>query len=216
MRDVADTTNEVELSQDWLLSDIIRKTRGCHIEAERRLLARAALVNHANLYYGCWSAILTILTLDSRYSSLSVPAACFASSVALWAAYASAEKYELRAKDFYASYLDLQRLWIECEEIERGHVTGGKLEKTIEDVRREYMQILHSTENHSEADYIRYAYKNHEKHSENDNISKSFIIKYYMNNLIWPIILRAFVYVVIPAVLLKAPQLITMLIAVMG
>lgn len=201
----------------WITSNTIKITRGCHIEAERRLLSRATLVNHANLYYGCWSAVLTILSLDQKFASLTLPAACFASSVALWAAYASAEKYELRARDFYYSYLTLQKLWARCEDVESRGPNDSEYESEINQLREEYYEVLASTENHSEKDYISYIYGEYKKsltNREKKNLSITLRIKRIRYCLCY-VALRLAIYLVVPIILLLSPVIANFIIKLM-
>lgn len=193
----------------WRLSKTIRRTRGCHIEAERRLLTRTALTSHANLYYGCWSAVLTLLTLDQRYASLTLTAACFATTVALWAAYASAEHYELRARDFYSSYLELQKLWTECEAVEEIAMEDPNRKSAIEDVCVRYCGVLASTENHTKEDYIKYLYSEQNKGFSGDEEtqmsgSQAILLRWYWVSYV---LQRVMVYVVVPTVLLYVPTI---------
>jgi hypothetical protein len=201
---------------EWLLSKTIQVTRGCHIEAERRLLGYAALVNHANIYYGCWSAILTILTLDQNYAHLALPAACFASSVALWAAYASAEKYELRAKGFFDSYRMLQTLWGDCEDAERLGRNDSTRKEKIKRYREEYYRIIGSTENHKQDDYVMYLYDQYRKDSER-GVDASFSHYYWLKYVRYRVFyytLRVLVYLIVPITLLASPKIIGLLIRI--
>ena len=196
-------------SGKWLLSETVRATRGCHIEAEKRLLERGALANHANLYYGCWSAVLTVLALDTRYSFLDLPAACFATAVALWAAYSAAERYDLRARDFYSSYLALQKLWWKCIDIEAQDDKDPDVLRKYIEAKEDYAQILSSTENHTEMDYVRYKYDMYRKQKEESGakIPKDIMFIYYRGR-VQLVGLRLFVYIGAPFILLMCPRII--------
>ncbi len=193
----------------WKLSETIRGTRGCHIEAERRLLARSAQTSHANLYYGCWSAVLTLLTLDQRFAGLGLPAACFATTVALWAAYASAEKYELRARDFYCSYLQLQDLWKEAECAEALPSDNPVRTRVLDDVWGRYCQVLASTENHTEEDYINFLVAEYEKKTSGDATAQ--MTERQRRKRLWFGTVRllrwAAIYLLAPAILLFASSI---------
>ena len=165
------------------------------------------MTSHANLYYGCWSAVLTLLTLDQRYLSLSLPAACFATAVALWAAYATAERYELRARDFYLSYLQLQKLWTECETAEQLPLDNDERAKELDGIWIRYCDVLASTENHTEEDYIKYLFGEYEKEFNDDALAHMSRLQrrqlWRYRALYW--IQRLVVYVVFPAILLFSP-----------
>lgn len=186
------------------LIELVRNTRKCHIKAEKRLLALSKLTSHANLYYGCIAAILTLLTLISTFDYLSVPSACFASAVALWATYSSVEKYESRARGFYESYLALQELWFDCERVQsdiNSH-TDSENQEIIKECQERYSRILHTTENHTEEDFWRFQYdKDHldkESRKRADHFHRIYCLKYYA--------IRFAVYVIVPLILLAAPK----------
>lgn len=188
--------------------ELVKKTRGCHIQAEKRLLELSTLTDHANLYYGCLAAILTILTLNSAFDYLTIPSACFASAVALWAAYSSVEKYESRARCFYESYLSLQELWFDCEIIQ--NELGSDVDRdnqTIKDCHERYSRILHSTENHTEKDYWAFVY-NKQRHIED---LRKQAEKHHRSSIAEYCIVRVLIYIVVPAMLLCLPRIIAIL-----
>lgn len=200
--------------QRWWLYNAMEATRKCHIEAERRLLRNASLTNHANLYYGCWTAVLTLLTLDESYAYLAIPSACFASAVALWAAFATAEKFEMRARDFYESYTELQQLLGKFEHIEMLQ-DAEKRQRELMDLLAEYGRILRSTENHTEGDYASYVcgqYAGREARGDDANkIPLRIRWLYYWNRYISYVALRALIYLGIPLILLRSPDIISCL-----
>ena len=206
------TSGQLLNADNWL-SGVIKMTRGCHIEAEKRLLSDAALVSRANLYYGCWSAVLTLLTLFPDYNFLALPAACFATVVALWAAYASVEKYELRARDFYTSYLELQKIWIRAEEAEKMPV-GKERDSRIRKILEDYYQVLASTENHTSADYRCYLYGKRTKLEGGNQDSANSISLWWSYWLRWVfrmVLVPTFVYIVLPVMLLHLPRIVLFL-----
>ena len=203
----------------WWLYNAMETTRHCHIEAERRLLQYAKLTSHANLYYGCWTAILTLLTLNEQYANLALPAACFAIAVALWAAFAAAEKYELRARDFYESYTELQQLLGKFERIARNQ-DDNERERKFAKLLGDYGRVLRSTENHAERDYISHSYKQRVRHRDADHKNESvsclekWTYRWYAH--ISYLLLRLLVYILVPLALLNSPSLISFLCSIAG
>ena len=133
------------------LPGLIKKTRLSHIHAEKRLLALDTLTKHATLYFACWTSVLTLLTLFIASRALTLLSIIAAFITTLCTLYASSQNYGLRAAQMKQSYLDLQSLWLEFDNLDQ----ENKKEKAkfADEAGMQYINILVRTENHIQVDF---------------------------------------------------------------
>ena len=145
----SESENSSRLPKEEYLYGIIEKTRLSRIRAERRLLELDLFVKHANVYYACVTAALTIgsfMLPESRLISfLSVASAVV---LAIWTTYSTTQNYAARAETMRSCYLDLQALLFDMDRDPSSSLWCG-----VDDAGKRYSDILHRTENHLPKDY---------------------------------------------------------------
>lgn len=124
-------------------------TRKCRINASDRLLKDAKYIEFLNVYYSIFVITLSLLSFvmqDSQYSFASI--VC---SIALTISiiYANATGLRERSEKLKQNYIDLQIL------LDQLSLIDDKEEERILAINEKYAELLKSTENHLEIDYLR-------------------------------------------------------------
>lgn len=150
--------NDIEKkTKEQYLPDIIEKTRAARIKTEKRLLELDALLKHATIFYACITALLSILPLFidrthasclNRISFLSIASAFIITTCTI---YASGQSYAVRAEQVKHAYLELQRLWFRLDNDVHPQSVGPI---DVDTIGERYIDIVASTENHSDEDWI--------------------------------------------------------------
>ena len=184
--------DDCEHPKDHYLPLLIKNTRAARIQAEKRLLGLDALVKHATVYYSCLTLILSLAPLfltgasDTAKNVLSFLSIASAAIITICTMYVSGQNYAVRAERMKFVYLELQRLWLEVDSA-KVRLEEPELTKEMDAIGNRYVDIVASTENHTEEDYF--------IGKEGGNITA----RRYQEIRIW--VLRTFIYVLIPLVL---------------
>lgn len=184
--------DDCEYPKDYYLPLLIKNTRAARIQAEKRLLGLDALVKHATVYYSCLTLILSLAPLfltgasETTKNVLSFLSIASAAIITICTMYVSGQNYAVRAERMKFVYLELQRLWLEVDSA-KARLEELELIKEMDAIGDRYVDIVASTENHTEEDYS--------TGKEGGNIAA----RRYREIRIWG--LRAFIYVLIPLVL---------------
>jgi len=130
------------------LSDDIWVTRKCHINAEYRLSQASLTANFVLTTYSVYLVIASIIALKAPLKnfevvSLSGSVLVLTSSVFIWGL-----RFSERASQFKSSYLRLHLLMADALMAEQ----SGNADR-VEQIRRQYAEVLQSCENHTEADF---------------------------------------------------------------
>lgn len=142
---------------DRYLPQLIENTRSARIQSEKRLLEFDALLKHATIYYACITTLLSIVPLflgdtfeswQDRITFLSIASAII---ITICTIYASGQNYAVRAEQMRHAYLDLQRLWLQIDTLK---VDSEEYENALSEIAGRYVDIVASTENHTESDYL--------------------------------------------------------------
>lgn len=139
------------------LPRLIENTRKARIQSEKRLLELDTLLKHTTIYYACLTTLLSIVPLflsssyklwQDRIMFLSIASAII---ITICTIYASGQNYAVRAEQMRHAYIELQRLWIRVDNLK---VDSAKDEAALSEIAERYVDIVASTENHTESDYL--------------------------------------------------------------
>lgn len=139
------------------LPQLIKNTRSARIQSEKRLLEFDTLLRHATIYYACITTLLSIVPLflngpfemwRDRIAFLSIASAII---ITICTIYASGQNYAVRAEQMRHAYIELQRLWLQVDNIK---ADSKKSATTLYEIAERYVDIVASTENHTESDYL--------------------------------------------------------------
>lgn len=141
-------TKDPNISALQRLGRSVEYTRLNRIQASNRLLANEHFVQSINIYYSCFAAIITVLSLiypDKRYSVLS---ALLSVILAISIVYLNAQKYGSRAQQLQSNFVALQYLGYQINDaIDKGNIQErSRLEKA-------YIDLLETSENHNQHDH---------------------------------------------------------------
>lgn len=131
---------------------LIEQTRKAHIEAEKRLLWYDRLSKRINVYYACLTVLLSLLSFCFPQCHLiGFLAIGVAVTLTVSAVFASMQDYGTRAMQMRYSYLALQELHFEFDDV----LGDEDCERRADRLGRKYTSVLFRTENHDEQDYWR-------------------------------------------------------------
>lgn len=176
---------------DQYLPQLIKNTRSARIQSEKRLLEFDTLLKHATVYYACISTLLSIVPLflnssigiwKDRITFLAIASAII---ITVCTIYASGQNYAVRAEQMRHAYIELQRLWLRIDNLK---AESTKDRGILFEIAERYVDIVASTENHTENDYL-FGVK--EKVTDSDEIIR--LTRY--------IFLRFMVYIGLPVIL---------------
>lgn len=176
---------------DQYLPQLIKNTRSARIQSEKRLLEFDTLLKHATVYYACISTLLSIVPLflnssigiwKDRITFLAIASAII---ITVCTIYASGQNYAVRAEQMRHAYIELQRLWLRIDNLK---AESTKDRGILFEIAERYVDIVASTENHTENDYL-FGVK--EKVTDGDEIIR--LTRY--------IFLRFMVYIGLPVIL---------------
>lgn len=176
---------------DQYLPQLIKNTRSARIQSEKRLLEFDTLLKHATVYYACISTLLSIVPLflnssigiwKDRITFLAIASAII---ITVCTIYASGQNYAVRAEQMRHAYIELQRLWLRIDNLK---AESTKDRGILFEIAERYVDIVASTENHTENDYL-FGVK--EKVTDGDEIIR--LTRYFF--------LRFIVYIGLPVIL---------------
>ena len=143
---------------------VVNTTRMCRVHAANRLLNTERFVQHINIYYSCFTAIITTLSLLYPDKSYAVASAIMTVVLAISIVYLNAQKYGNRAQQLQTNYIALQQLMYEIENAERGLNPDKILE-----FQQKYTELLQTSENHVDQDYRLFLWKNDLRHKNDQD-----------------------------------------------
>lgn len=132
-------------------SDQIWSTRVSRVNAEKRLKHKEAFAEGLNIYYSCFTVILSIFLIfvqnEKLSNFLSAISLTMTIVVTICILYCKSLRYADRARDYKSNYTDLQRL-----ELSLKHLSSiGELK----DIENQYYILLKGAENHIPYDYYK-------------------------------------------------------------
>lgn len=148
------------------LKQLVISTRLNRINAANRLQRTETFLQGINIYYSCFAAVLSVLSLISDSKALAVWSVLLTVILAISVVYFNAQKYGNRAQELKTNYIALQSLLFEIEEDEANNTAENfKIHYT------KYCELLQTSENHINLDNIR-------RVKRNNNLSRSQWIEY--------------------------------------
>ena len=142
---------EQKIPKREYLPEIISKSRLSHIEAERRLVRYDILAKRANIYYACWTVLFSLLSFCfPEFRLVSFLAIALAVMLTIVTVFASLQDYGSRAFEMRSSYLEMQKLWLELDDV----LEDEDIDKRADRIGQEYVSILRRTENHTVTDFM--------------------------------------------------------------
>lgn len=132
------------------LKRIVGITRLNRINAANRLQRTENFLQGINIYYSCYTAVLSVLGLVVDNKSLSVWSAALTVILAISIVYLNAQKYGSRAQELQTNYIAIHRLLFDIEKAEATNDTE-KLKYFYD----RYCELLQTSENHISLDYLK-------------------------------------------------------------
>ena len=177
------------------LKRIVGVTRLNRINAANRLQRTENFLQGINIYYSCYTAALSVLSLVVNNKSLSVWSAALTVILAISIVYLNAQKYGSRAQELQTNYIAIHRLLFEIEKAEATNDT-----KDLKCFYDRYCELLQTSENHINLDYLRQV-------KQKGELRTSEKIEYY-----WSLALRWF----IKLLLVLIPVIVSFILASQG
>lgn len=172
------------------LSDQIWTTRTSRINAEKRLKSTASFVEAINIYYSCFTVLLSIILLSEQSYTLSLLTLSMTIILTISILFFKSLQYSERARNYRKNYTELQKL-----EFQLSHIST---EKELEDIEQQYCVLLDDAENHIPFDYYKTVAESRGDYKTN-RWTCDIKFKYY-RGLIWRYILK-FVIILLPIAL---------------
>jgi len=171
------------------LDDKLWCTKKCRMNAEKRLLSNDLLLNFSNIYYSIFIAILSILSLISSNRVYTVTSVIFSVALVISITFASSLSFKERAEKMKRNYLDINQLERRLKYVNEDDVT------MIDEIEKEYINLLDNVENHLEFDYYKFL-----KYNKKQEFNCKIMVKYCFHKIIR--CLFGILIVVLPALLL--------------
>ncbi len=159
------------------LKDQIWFTRISRTNAERRLNEKVGFIQFVNIYYSLLSIICSILSYHFDDSKMGLFTIILTIILLLSIAYLNGQNYQEMAKDYRTNYTRLQMLEMEA--------AGSR--KSIEEINKDYCDLLDSSCNHIEFDYLKAISISYDEYKDKKDW-KHKKIRYY-----WEISWRCFI-----------------------
>lgn len=132
------------------LKQLVINTRLNRINAANRLQRTETFLQGINIYYSCFTAVLSVLTLLTENAALSVWSVLLTVILAISIVYLNAQKYGNRAQELKTNYIALHRLLFEIEADEANNDTSNFVNHYTK-----YCELLQTSENHINLDNLR-------------------------------------------------------------
>lgn len=132
------------------LKELVISTRLNRINAANRLQRTETFLQGINIYYSCFAAVLSVLSLISDSKPLAVWSVLLTVILAISVVYFNAQKYGNRAQELKTNYIALQSLLFEIEQDEANNIANN-----FEIHYTKYCELLQTSENHVNLDNIR-------------------------------------------------------------
>ncbi|WP_352416302.1 SLATT domain-containing protein [Oscillibacter ruminantium] len=173
------------------LNNQIWTTRTSRINSEKRLKHKQSFIEGINIYYSCFTVLLSIILLVKQNYPYSVLSLAMTIILTISILYFKSLRYADRAKDFRKNYTELQRL-----EFRLSHEINDEELTCIE---QKYCTLLDGAENHIEFDYYKTVAQSHGDY-KTKNWTNTVKWKYCWN-VVWRKILEG-VLIALPILLL--------------
>lgn len=176
------------------LSNQIWCTRVSRVNAEKRLKHKEAFAEGLNIYYSCFTVILSIFLfliqneeINRIFSAISLTMTVV---VTICILYYKSLRYADRARDYKSNYTRLQLL-----EFSLKHITNIEKLKNIEST---YCKLLMRAENHIPYDYCKTILESSKSYKDKIDINdlRQISIKYYWGRC-WRFVIEA-VLIILP------------------
>lgn len=186
------------------LERVVDFTRRARMEASDRLISSERFIQNINIYYSCFTVILSILCLFDNNIVLTIISTILTSILAISIVFLNAQHYGERAQQFHDNFLELYQLLFEI----RTAIRKKDYEKTPKlEVR--YIELLKSIENHTQQDFLQIlSLKDRTKARRVESYRKQFtglpkacfigkrIFTFIIKSLIWMFPIFCVVYVI--------------------
>lgn len=139
----------VELKALKELERVVDLTRCARMEASDRLISSERFIQSINIYYSCFSVVLSILCLLESNEGLALISTILTSILAISIVFLNAQHYGERAQQFHDNFLELYQLLFEI----RAAIRKEDYDQTSKFEAR-YIELLKSIENHMQQDFL--------------------------------------------------------------
>lgn len=171
------------------LKHAVSTTRKNRINASSRLLRTESFLQGINIYYSCFSAFLAVLSLVSERKELAIWSTVVAVILAISIVYLNAQKFGNRSQELKTNYIALHALLFEIED-----AIAKNCEDRNNELTDKYCELLQTSENHTDLDFLR------QKKNYGEKMSRAEVVKYYF--LVGSHMILKFVAVISPLILL--------------
>lgn len=131
-----------------VLKNRVYTTRKSRINTSERLIKKEKFIQGINIYYSCVLIAVSIFGLNNQSYMMSLLSVIASISLTMSLLYISNQRYSERAQELKNNYICLQELYFKLEEL-------NNETKDLSAFEQQYIELLHSSENHSEMDYIK-------------------------------------------------------------
>lgn len=162
------------------LNNQIWTTRTSRINAEKRLKETEMFIEGINIYYSCFTVIVSLILLITQNYVLNITVLAMTIVLTISFLFFKSLSYTERAQAYRQNYTEMQKL-----EFELSHDIS---DEQIRDIETRYCELLLECENHISYDYyktLHYSNGSFRKNHYNCNIR----CKYYWNR-VWRISLK--------------------------
>lgn len=129
-------------------------TRVSRINAEKRLQQKETFIEGINIYYSCFTVLLSIVLLVKQNYIYSLLSLAMTIILMISILYFKSLRYAERARDYRNNYTELHRL-----EFRLSHVNT---EEEIGEIEQKYCALLDEAENHIPFDYYKTVAESHD------------------------------------------------------
>lgn len=144
---------EIELNPELMalheLERVVDFTRRARMEASDRLISSERFIQNINIYYSCFTVILSILCLLDNSPTLTIMSTILTSILAISIVFLNAQHYGERAQQFHDNFLELYQLLFDV----RAAIRSEEYTHT-HDLEVRYIELLKSIENHTQQDFL--------------------------------------------------------------
>lgn len=141
--------NEDEIKALEKLKRVVDLTRRARMEAADRLIASERFIQNINVYYSCFSVILSVFCLLNNNIILSVISTILTAILAISIVFLNAQHYGQRSHQFHNDFLELYQLLFDIDTAIRQKQYSNTCE-----LEKRYIDLLKSIENHTQQDFF--------------------------------------------------------------
>lgn len=165
------------------LKNQIWTTRVSRVNAEKRLKSKESFIQTINIYYSCFTVILSICLLVKQDFAYNLLTLIMTIVLMVSILYLKSLRYIDRAVAFRKNYTELQKL-----EFKLSHASFDVQE--INNIETEYCDLLADAENHITFDYLKTLVGSNKDYKKERYTRRTFI--QYIWNIIWRLVLKGF------------------------